>query len=192
MLSTPPAFVLSQDQTLVFNPSTCSLVSKPLTKLLPQTKLKLISIDCRSSFLLFCIVFKVHRALLAQAFSGPAPHERLCILSLIPLPCQHLFYLFFRVSFILFTTVFLSDIHSLLYPNIMLFIILERSELQGGFPRQTTQQILIVHRGVQIVAGRNGQLLKAGQLHGSQEDAQAVGHDVHPGGIEAGNLRPVL
>ena len=46
VLSTPPAFVLSQDQTLVFNPLTCYWVSRSLSLSLqqtPQPQVKLIS-----------------------------------------------------------------------------------------------------------------------------------------------------
>ena len=46
VLSTPPAFVLSQDQTLVFNPLTCYWVLRPASLSLlraPQPQVKLIS-----------------------------------------------------------------------------------------------------------------------------------------------------
>ena len=52
VLGTPPAFVLSQNQTLVFK-------SVPQAQFLKPDLLKYI--DCRSLFLLLCIVFKVQR-----------------------------------------------------------------------------------------------------------------------------------
>ena len=72
VLSTPPAFVLSQDQTLVFNPQSGLLVQHQ-----PQIKTHS-RINCRFSSYL-CIVFKVLRPpeLPFQALS----RERLIILS---------------------------------------------------------------------------------------------------------------
>ena len=118
VLSTPPAFVLSQDQTLVFNPSTCSLVSRPLSEPLPQTKLKLISIDCRSSFLTLLYRFQGPPRSLASGPFRTAPHERLCILSLIPSPCQHLFLLFSMSSHICPLFPFEVLLHSLNMTNV--------------------------------------------------------------------------
>ena len=50
VLGTPPAFVLSQDQTLMFNP----------LNIFSDAKLKLLTVVCVSCF---CIVFKVRRSL---------------------------------------------------------------------------------------------------------------------------------
>ena len=61
VLSTPPAFVLSQDQTLVFNPLTCHWVLHSLSLsllLAPQPQAKLIS-ELTVVSLLPCIVFKI-------------------------------------------------------------------------------------------------------------------------------------
>ena len=60
VLGTPPAFVLSQDQTLSFNPLFLNQVS--------PTKFHSFGITVLFALLLFCIVFKVRRFLLtAQA-----------------------------------------------------------------------------------------------------------------------------
>ena len=60
VLGTPPAFVLSQDQTLSFNPLFLNQV--------PPTKFHSFGITVLFALLLFCIVFKVRRFLLtAQA-----------------------------------------------------------------------------------------------------------------------------
>ena len=60
VLGTPPAFVLSQDQTLSFNPLFLNQVS--------PTKFHSFGITVLFALLLFCIVFKV-RTSLASAFS---------------------------------------------------------------------------------------------------------------------------
>jgi hypothetical protein len=59
VLGTPPAFVLSQDQTLSFNPLSLNQVS--------PTKFHSFGITVLFALLLFCIVFKV-RTSLASAF----------------------------------------------------------------------------------------------------------------------------
>ena len=61
VLSTPPAFVLSQDQTLVFNPLTCYWVLRLTSLSLRQTtqpQVKLIS-ELTVVSLSTCIVFKI-------------------------------------------------------------------------------------------------------------------------------------
>ena len=66
VLSTPPAFVLSQDQTLSFNP-VYILTGFP-------AKYQLIRNYCHNfAFLFVCIVFKV------QCRSGGQPRESACI-----------------------------------------------------------------------------------------------------------------
>ena len=67
VLSTPPAFVLSQDQTLVFNPYN-------LVFWFPSPTSKTHSrINCRS-FLFLCIVFKVRCSLSSRPF-GAVPQR---------------------------------------------------------------------------------------------------------------------
>ena len=61
VLGTPPAFVLSQDQTLSFNPLSLNRVS--------STKFHSFGITVLFALLLFCIVFKV-RTSLASGFSA--------------------------------------------------------------------------------------------------------------------------
>ncbi|MEE0322995.1 MAG: hypothetical protein UDR59_01895, partial [Christensenellales bacterium] len=61
VLGTPPAFVLSQDQTLSFNPLSLNRVS--------STKFHSFGITVLFALLLFCIVFKV-RTSLAGAFEA--------------------------------------------------------------------------------------------------------------------------
>ena len=61
VLGTPPAFVLSQDQTLSFNPLSLNRVS--------STKFHSFGITVLFALLLFCIVFKV-RTGLASAFEA--------------------------------------------------------------------------------------------------------------------------
>ena len=61
VLGTPPAFVLSQDQTLSFNPLSLNQVS--------PTKFHSFGITVLFALLLFCIVFKV-RTGLASGFSA--------------------------------------------------------------------------------------------------------------------------
>ena len=109
MLSTPPAFVLSQDQTLVFNP--LILVVPVCTG--PQKSKTHFRIDCRSS-LSFCIVFKI----LARSLAGPTPAAfgvpalcRMCrpsrALGYLIMRfgvCQQVFCKFFRENSKFFTT----------------------------------------------------------------------------------------
>ena len=99
VLSTPPAFVLSQDQTLVFNPSTCDLrfrssASFRSSELLPASELPAsqakthFRINCRSSSSL-CIVFKI-----------PAPFLKALGYNTTSIPhCQHFFSIFFERFF---------------------------------------------------------------------------------------------
>ena len=87
MLSTPPAFVLSQDQTLVFNPQSGVLVSQPSrSKLISELTVVLPS--------LLCIVFKV--------LPRPPFRERLNIITLPP-PPVNTFFLIFLIFFVLFS-----------------------------------------------------------------------------------------
>ena len=84
VLSTPPAFVLSQDQTLMFNPYRSASHSP---KRSARTAFTLSESDC--SFLsLLCIVFKV-RAALGGSFVLPSS-ELVYITKFLPV-CQHLF-----------------------------------------------------------------------------------------------------
>ena len=90
VLSTPPAFVLSQDQTLVFNPLTCYLqgfcpnfVSSIRTL---QSQAKLISELTVVKPQSLCIVFKI----LAPSAQSPSL-ERLVRIPQIPLHCQQFF-----------------------------------------------------------------------------------------------------
>ena len=84
VLGTPPAFVLSQDQTLVFNPSVPPLFLRfaPSRSLrFPSGSVPFNSRNLLSFFLcafLFYIVFKVRSAPSLRTPSG-APRERACL-----------------------------------------------------------------------------------------------------------------
>ena len=76
VLGTPPAFVLSQDQTLSFNPLFLNQVS--------PTKFHSFGITVLFALLLFCIVFKV-RTSLASGFSAARATSFVSILLFRPL-----------------------------------------------------------------------------------------------------------
>ena len=76
VLGTPPAFVLSQDQTLSFNPLFLNQV--------PPTKFHSFGITVLFALLLFCIVFKV-RTGLAGAFEAARATSFVSILLFRPL-----------------------------------------------------------------------------------------------------------
>ena len=76
VLGTPPAFVLSQDQTLSFNPLSLNQVS--------PTKFHSFGITVLFALLLFCIVFKV-RTSLAGAFEAARATSFVSILLFRPL-----------------------------------------------------------------------------------------------------------
>ena len=75
VLGTPPAFVLSQDQTLSFNPLFLNRVS--------STKFHSFGITVLFALLLFCIVFKV-RTDLASSFSAARATSFVSILLFLP------------------------------------------------------------------------------------------------------------
>ena len=97
VLSTPPAFVLSQDQTLMFNPLSFSVQSS------------INSSYWLSFFLQFCIVFKI----LSERFRSPfrslrgCPSERFAII-----PHTYLIVNTFLQTFFTFFQTFLKDEHS--------------------------------------------------------------------------------
>ena len=88
VLSTPPAFVLSQDQTLVFNPFNLVFwFPRPTSKTHSR-------INCRS-FLILCIVFKVRCSPVPFSFriaSRSVPDDNITFIS----TCQPLFSNFFH------------------------------------------------------------------------------------------------
>ena len=96
VLGTPPAFVLSQDQTLSFNPLSLNRVS--------STKFHSFGITVLFALLLFCIVFKVRTGLALPLF------ERLAQ------PALSVYYFFARPSrgFLKVFAVFLLLFH---FPN---------------------------------------------------------------------------
>ena len=88
VLSTPPAFVLSQDQTLVFNPSNLVFWSPS-----PSRSKLILRINCR------CSSLSLYR------FQGPVParsRERFAILPLLPHHCQPPFFIFFHLFWFFF------------------------------------------------------------------------------------------
>ena len=126
----------------MFNPSTCSLVSRPLSEPLPQTKLKLISIDCRSSYLLFCIVFKVHRAPSHRAPFRTRSSRALVYLTTSPPPLSTPFFSFFY-SFAFFLVYrifpdllfdFIAEHSGLLFSCLFVFCDLSHAYCFGHFP----------------------------------------------------------
>ena len=88
VLGTPPAFVLSQDQTLSFNPLFLNRVS--------STKFHSFGITVLFALLLFCIVFKV-RTSLASGFDA-ARATSFAILSQFQ-PCVNPFFFCFWAFF---------------------------------------------------------------------------------------------
>ena len=97
VLGTPPAFVLSQDQTLSFNPLSLNQVS--------PTKFHSFGITVLFALLLFCIVFKV-RTGLASGFSAARATSFVSIL-LFRLPVKRFFEGFcgFFCFFFIFRTI---------------------------------------------------------------------------------------
>ena len=79
VLGTPPAFVLSQDQTLAFNPLYLSGVSPARCKLIRNYCLLF-------ALFLFCIVFKVQCPPLGLCLAS-----KLVYIIIVPPKCQHLF-----------------------------------------------------------------------------------------------------
>ena len=117
MLSTPPAFVLSQDQTLVFNPSLAILGSSPRfvpSAEDPQSQVKLISELTVVSLQSLCIVFKILAPLVSSAWIDY--HN--------PSPLSTSFFAFFR-----FFSMFFKK------PNILLSMLFQRSAFTWKCPK---------------------------------------------------------
>ena len=103
VLGTPPAFVLSQDQTLSFNPLFLNQV--------PPTKFHSFGITVLFALFLFCIVFKV-RTSLASAFEAARATSFVSILLFRP-PVKGFFEGFcgFFETFGVFRTLFAAKSH---------------------------------------------------------------------------------
>ena len=103
VLSTPPAFVLSQDQTLVFNPLTLLLGFPRLPRFrslsAPASSKTHFRINCRF-FHSLCIVFKILAPLSRLSLKGRSLSAR--IYYHVPYPIVNTFFSFFFNFFILF------------------------------------------------------------------------------------------